>query len=234
MKKKLNEPLLNICNILTKDINRFYSPMKREEEIECVIKAKAGDINAQSKLVCSQLKSILGIALKFRSYTNKLEDLVNEGAIGLIHSISKYDLGKHSKIRFGTYAMWWVMASINEFVYDNTLIRYPRNYKRLKKDVVQPVSLQSPISEYVDNTITFEDVIQDESCEPIELMIEHDLVMNKLNITLTARELGMVMGRCVDDMTLENLCSEFNFNNKECARQNFNRALAKAQAIFQD
>ena len=73
-----------------------------------------GDTDAAHKLVTSHLRLVAKIAMKYRGYGLPVADLVSEGSIGLMKAVKKFDpdLG----FRLSTYAMWWIKASITEYV----------------------------------------------------------------------------------------------------------------------
>lgn len=73
-----------------------------------------GDTDAAHKLVTSHLRLVAKMAMKYRGYGLPVSDLVSEGNIGLMKAVKKFDpeLG----FRLSTYAMWWIKASITEYV----------------------------------------------------------------------------------------------------------------------
>ncbi|MDG7056036.1 MAG: RNA polymerase factor sigma-32 [Wolbachia endosymbiont of Meromenopon meropis] len=72
------------------------------------------DISSAHKLINSHLNLVVKIAIKFKNYGLVLMDLVMEGNMGLMHAVKKFnpDLG----FRFSTYAVWWIEASIKDFI----------------------------------------------------------------------------------------------------------------------
>ena len=73
-----------------------------------------GDTAAAHKLVTSHLRLVAKMAMKYRGYGLPVADLVSEGNIGLMKAVKKFDpeLG----FRLSTYAMWWIKASITEYI----------------------------------------------------------------------------------------------------------------------
>lgn len=88
----------------------LYTPIPREEEKEIVKKAQAGDEDARDLLVTSNLKLVAKIAMKYSKAGVNYIDLIQDGTIGLIAAIDKYDISKgHS---FTSYSVWWIKREI--------------------------------------------------------------------------------------------------------------------------
>lgn len=73
-----------------------------------------GDLKAAHRLVTSHLRLVVKVAMGYRGYGLPLGDLIAEGTIGLMHGVKKFDPNKG--FRLATYALWWIKASIQEFV----------------------------------------------------------------------------------------------------------------------
>lgn len=85
-----------------------------EEERELARRAEAGDVDAGRRLVSSHLRMVIRIARAYRGSGLPMADLVQEGAIGLIHAVRRFNPDKG--VRLSTYAMWWVRAAIQDHV----------------------------------------------------------------------------------------------------------------------
>ena len=72
------------------------------------------DTKAAHKLVTSHLRLVAKIAMGYRGYGLPVSDLISEGNIGLMHAVKKFDPDKG--FRLATYAMWWIKASIQEYI----------------------------------------------------------------------------------------------------------------------
>jgi len=97
-----------------------------EEEIRLIRQIRAGDRTAFDKLVKSNLKFVVKIALQYRNYGLPLEDLINEGNFGLIKAIDHFDetLG----YKFISYAVWWIRQSILRALSEHSrVVRLPVN-----------------------------------------------------------------------------------------------------------
>ena len=73
-----------------------------------------GDLKSAEKLVTSHLRLVAKIAMGYRGYGLPVAELVSEGNIGLMKAVKKFDPEKGFKL--ATYAMWWIKASIQEYI----------------------------------------------------------------------------------------------------------------------
>jgi len=96
-----------------------YKLLTREQEKEYGIKVQEhGDREAAYALVTSNLRLVVKIALDFqRVWMQNLLDLIQEGNIGLIHAVRKFD--PYKNVKFSYYASFWIKAYILKFIMDN-------------------------------------------------------------------------------------------------------------------
>ncbi len=87
-----------------------YPLLTAEEERELIKKAKKGDIEARNKLINANLRYIYKMAKKYSGMGIPISDLINEGVLGLIKAIEKYDLKR--RVRLLTYATSWIRQSM--------------------------------------------------------------------------------------------------------------------------
>ncbi len=115
----------NILSIYLKEINRI--PMlTREEELEYANKAKDGDPAAKEKLVTANLRFVVNVAKKYQNQGIPLLDLINEGNIGLLNAIERFDVDKG--YHFISYAVWWIRQAILKSICEKSrTIRLPLN-----------------------------------------------------------------------------------------------------------
>lgn len=99
------------------EISKF-SPLSREEEHElAVLYHRTGDREAAYRLVTSNLKLVVKIAMMYRKIYRNLMDLIQEGNIGLLQALKRFDPLRGT--RLPTYAAWWIKAYIIKFLLDN-------------------------------------------------------------------------------------------------------------------
>jgi len=92
-----------------KDISK-YPVLSREEEFDLARRARTGDEDARRLFILSNLKLVITIAKSYISYGVPFLDLIEEGNIGLIKAVSRFDPERGFK--FSTYASWWIRQSI--------------------------------------------------------------------------------------------------------------------------
>jgi RNA polymerase primary sigma factor len=94
------------------------------EEIDLSKRAKQGDNAARKRLIEMNLKLVVSIAKKSRGYGLPFEDLIQEGNIGLMRAVEKFDPDRG--FRFSTYATWWIRQAVQRAVADKgRTIRVP-------------------------------------------------------------------------------------------------------------
>ena len=102
-----------ISNYLA-SINQFPILSAKEEYMLGKRLLTKSDAKAARKLITSHLRLVAKIAFGYRGYKLPIDDLISEGNVGLMKAVKKFDPDKG--FRLSTYAMWWIKASINEFI----------------------------------------------------------------------------------------------------------------------
>src|ERR687893_1006305 len=98
--------------------------LTHQEEIDLSKRAKKGDKAARERLIEKNLRLVVSIAKKSRGRGLPFEDLIQEGNIGLMKAVGKFDSDRG--FRFATYATWWIRQTIQRAVADKgRTIRIP-------------------------------------------------------------------------------------------------------------
>ncbi len=95
------------------EINR-YSLLKVEDEQTLARRFAKGDLQAGHRLVTANLRFVVKVAYEYRSYGIRMSDLIQEGNIGLMKAVQKFDADKG--IRLISYAVWWIRAYIQNSI----------------------------------------------------------------------------------------------------------------------
>jgi RNA polymerase sigma-32 factor len=96
--------------IFLKEINK-YPVLSKEEEYSLAVRYyEENDLEAANTLVVSNLRFVVKIASEYISYGVPLGDLVQEGTIGLMNAVKKFN--PYRGYRLISYAVWWIMAKI--------------------------------------------------------------------------------------------------------------------------
>ncbi len=115
----------NVLSIYLKEINKIPL-LTRAEEDDWARRARKGEKLAIDALVKSNLRFVVNVAKKYQNQGMPLSDLINEGNIGLMNAIDRYDVDKG--YHFISYAVWWIRQGILKAICEKSrMIRLPLN-----------------------------------------------------------------------------------------------------------
>jgi RNA polymerase primary sigma factor len=125
-----------------------YEPLTREAERDLANRARRGDTGARDELIRRNLAFVVSIARRHMGRGARLDDLIQEGNIGLLKAVEKFDTGKGT--RFSTYAIWWIRAYIQKYLKEShSSVRGGEDGARRG---LRDVSLDVPLDEDGDTT----------------------------------------------------------------------------------
>ncbi|MEO5367288.1 MAG: RNA polymerase sigma factor RpoH [Magnetococcus sp. WYHC-3] len=103
------------------ELSRYVAEIERfpmltaREEYDCAVRYRdTADLDAAHRLVTAHLRYVVKIAREYQGYGLRMADLVQEGSLGLMRAVKKFDPDRG--FRLSTYALWWIRAAIQEFI----------------------------------------------------------------------------------------------------------------------
>ena len=191
--------------------NRFQL-LKPAEEIELAKRIERGDLVAKDRLINSNLRLVVSIARRYQGHGLTLNDLVQEGMLGLIRAAEKFDWRKG--FRFSTYATLWIRQSIQRGL-DNTarMVRLPANIAQRARKVAR---MTSDLHKQLERDPSLEEVAEacDLTVEEVAAIREVDYTPPSLNTPVgddEGGELGHLIaaeGETVEEEVHAGLVSE--------------------------
>lgn len=156
-----------------------FPVLSEEEEKKLLIDFKQnGNLEAAQTLTTSHLRLAAKIALTYRRYGLPLSDLISEANIGLMQAIKKFDLNK--KVRLATYAIWWIKASINDYIL--------RSWSLVK---IGTVAAQKKLFYNLNRIKARLGIYENKELEPtVVKQIAHELVVDENDVVEMNRRMG--------------------------------------------
>jgi len=114
----MNYPVVSVQWDQFLSLVRSIKPLSREREFELAVKYhETGDVEAAQEMVVSHLPFVVKVAFGYRHYMIPVQDLIQEGAIGLMKAVKRFD--PYRGFRLVSFAVWWIKAYIKNFIMKN-------------------------------------------------------------------------------------------------------------------
>jgi RNA polymerase primary sigma factor len=124
---------------------RQHPPLGRDEEHAVALRASRGDVAARQKLARHNLAFVVAIARRQRRGSVRLDDLIQEGNVGLMKAVEKFDA--HAGTRFSTYAVWWIRAYVGKYLKEVRSAVRPISGTVAQADGFQKVFFPPPVDD---------------------------------------------------------------------------------------
>ena len=161
-----------------------YPILNREEESRLAVSFRdKKDMHADQILITSNLRFVIKVALGYRNYGSRLMDLIQEGNIGLIKAVQRFDPDKG--YRLISYAVWWIKAYIQKYIIRSWSLVKMGTTQAQRKLFYRVADLPEPVDaeDHLENVAKLAErinVTEDEVIDMSERLKAHDLSLDGL------------------------------------------------------
>ncbi|MCX7634861.1 MAG: RNA polymerase sigma factor RpoH [Syntrophales bacterium] len=165
------------------EINRFPI-LTAEEEFALAVRLKRDhDMEAAEKLVVCNLRFVVKIAHEYRNYGVKLADIIQEGNIGLMHAVKKFD--PYKGYRLISYAVWWIRAYIQNYIIKTWSLVKIGTTQAQRKLFFKISQAKKKLDSLSEKNPEFKEIAESSGVKPIDIE-EMDLRMSNRDLSLDA------------------------------------------------
>src|SRR5258706_6548867 len=170
--------------------------ISHEEEVQLIGRIKRGDKRAHDRLVKGNLRFVVSVAKQYQGQGLSLPDLINEGNIGLIKAVGRFDVTRGFK--FISFAVWWIRQSILQAITVHArMIRLPLNKVFLNNQIQKAHSL---LEQQLGRAPSVEEVAEELNMDPSD--VAASFAVNNRHVSLDVPFSDDDQGSLLD--TLEN------------------------------
>ena len=172
--------------------------LTHQEEISLSRRARAGDQRARTKLVERNLRLVVSVAKRYRGMGLPFEDLIQEGNLGLLRAVDKFDpeLGH----RFSTYATWWIRQAVGRALTDKgRAVRVPAH---MGEKIRKMTRTSNELSAELEREPTDEEVAQRLGWKVVEARDAKEAILDatiSLNAPIDSGEDASELGEFIED-----------------------------------
>ena len=212
------EPSLDSLRLYLRSIGRVPL-LTADLEIALAKRIERGDIDAKQHMVEANLRLVVSIAKGYLGRGLTFLDLIQEGSLGLIRAVEKFDYRRGYK--FSTYATWWIRQAVTRAIADKgRTIRIPVHMVEKLNKVVQ---VERQLVQSLGREPTPEQIAENLDCTPREVRDILRMSQQPISLERPVGEEESELGDFVEDETAE---SPFDCASENLRRENVRRALA--------
>jgi len=140
--------------------SKHSEPISRQEELNLFrLYREHGNLQARKKIMNSNMRFVAKVAINYKQCDMPLVDRINEGALGMAKAVEKFEYTRG--LKFISYAVWWIRASINKALNEkNNLIRLPSNkYDKLRRSINKVDNISDLCSEDLQSYKTLRGIV---------------------------------------------------------------------------
>lgn len=167
----------DVLELYFKDLEK-YRVLTPEEELDLLRRTKRGDKEAREKLVVHNLRFVVHIAKKYKDLGIPLSDLINEGNLGLLKAVDKFDPNKG--VRFLSYAIFWINQAIKKYISRVIHSVKVSTYEQIKYQKIKR-QIKNTEEEY-GKDLSVEELAKILGLSPLEIERARDLVIREFSL----------------------------------------------------
>ncbi|HEY3284115.1 MAG TPA: RNA polymerase sigma factor RpoD/SigA [Armatimonadota bacterium] len=174
--------------------------LNKEQERALFRRLQSGDESAREVLVESNLRLVVSIAMRFVKPGLTLSDLVQEGNLGLLRAIEKFDLGRN--VRFSTYATWWIKQAIVRAIDERwSAVRVPAH---VRQEMHRMRRASQSLVQSLGRDPTSEEVAEEMGVEESRILTLEELARDPVSLDMTTtEEEDVTLGDLIRDDSVE-------------------------------